>query len=1357
MHARWQAATECVDCEAGKFAPFPETTHMCYPCGVGQYSTGGPSGTPPEYTDYVGCVLCLAGEADHDSDGGTPCIPCAAGTYSRAESQSCRDCLAGFVDEDSNPQTECTVCSAGFFSAGSEDAEFDGSNPEVYALVCAICEAGTADLDGQYDGDADGHCATGTVFDPHHPGDYVPVDTQQECHGVCSLTIPLPTHDHTEAACLALGECFDAGTCVEAAASSVTADAAACAAVSGGALNTATACDAVMLAADGVTSACTYTSVVADATACAAVDLSLATARADCLAVGTAADTNVRACVYTPAAGEAVSSDWAVGDVAATGCAAVGQGYYDHDKESYTAPLQCAAGNMVGECIRAECRDSGGALVRVGEALVQTAAQCSADSGTNTFNPNAVTLCSNTGYFSATICTPVPVGSYDDDDNSITPPIACLRGSTTDTLDQPGAASCALVPAGFYDHDSVFDGAPFCTDPSGDLIADSADPAAIRPTELYCQVSGATVSIVNPSLADVAVGEIRISSAAGLANPLGAYVGNYAQQAAQGDPFTLHAAAEYTQYLDYNFYETASLYMMRDGSQTFQMGLDYPVGPLHDNTNDIGCLYVAPDGTEVTMPVFAVTQTELDCVAIAGNTWSRHETFQSSTTAPEKCQPGSTTDTMTADGAISCTEAPAGEFDHDSACDEVTGYCRDDSAVSSCIDVNTADYCPSTGNQEWRTNPELPAATHWCMTSGGDLADLGLGFHANQAACETFYTCDGTVAADAGVDYAAEIGGNCNTLYGDPSSAVATNACTVSGCVLSAAQSTGRQFVEVGCYQGATLRTVAQICDALAGHDWLPSDTFYSSTTPPRNCAAQRPDFLGALVGGSTTYTQAGYDAGTPAGTATGATLCIAAPVGEYDHDIDPTTGPIECTSGHTTNTREVPGAITCEAAPIGHYDDDLSSTTIPIVCEKGSNTYLPTGVAAVVTPGATICELVPPGLYDHDSTNDGILRGTEGAAGWGYCSETDGRLTVHTTELTCTVTAASCTGDATDPVGTPDCAAAFSAGADTTANSCPHGCDYVAEGATGRVWHPETRFYSSTTLPVECAAGSTTTFPAGGSFDEDTSFFGATGCVAGDAGLYDHDSTQHGTSHTSDATCTGSYREFTHGVQTHPLFVTHECVDTFATAGDGLAASCPAECDFATEHYCVSPMTVDGSDVMCAPYVSGSEYTGSCTVALYPEYADETTNTDASCTGTATTPTCAYVTGTEGCPFGCLDDGTTCSGLASTPTCDLEPTDGTADCPAGCTHVAADGCTARPGTCYAANGVDEVAGATDIMACEWALTTERWTPPTCVGTISGTTDDCAVAYAGSTSNISPAQGGSCTHTSGGLSADGLR
>ena len=320
------------------------------------------------------------------------------------------------------------------------------------------------------------------------------------------------------------------------------ADTAACAAVSGAALNTNTACDAVMLDVDGVTSACTYTSVTADATACAAVDLSLATARSLCDAINTNADATLSACHYTPAAFSSTTTcagDWSAGDVAATGCTNVIPGFYDHDKLSYTAPLQCGPGNMAGECIQAECRNSGGGLVLNAAGAHLSETECSANSGTNSFNPNAITLCVNTAYYSATTCTPVPPGTFDDDQSSITDPILCLAGSTTDTLDQPGAATCTAIPTGFYDDDAIIDGAPFCSDSGGNFIPDSGDVAATRPTEIYCEVSasGGIVTIVNPTVSDVTVGEVRLASAAGLDNPTGAFTGPYAQQALQTPAF----------------------------------------------------------------------------------------------------------------------------------------------------------------------------------------------------------------------------------------------------------------------------------------------------------------------------------------------------------------------------------------------------------------------------------------------------------------------------------------------------------------------------------------------------------------------------------------------------------------------------------------------------------------------------------------------------------------------------------------------------------------------------------------------------------------------------------------------------
>ena len=87
------AGSPCLDCEPGKFAPFEGTTHMCYPCGVGQYSPGGPNLVGPvdaatSLATYVGCTACGAGTSDHDEDPATPCVACAVSTQSFLDQSS---------------------------------------------------------------------------------------------------------------------------------------------------------------------------------------------------------------------------------------------------------------------------------------------------------------------------------------------------------------------------------------------------------------------------------------------------------------------------------------------------------------------------------------------------------------------------------------------------------------------------------------------------------------------------------------------------------------------------------------------------------------------------------------------------------------------------------------------------------------------------------------------------------------------------------------------------------------------------------------------------------------------------------------------------------------------------------------------------------------------------------------------------------------------------------------------------------------------------------------------------------------------------------------------------------------------
>jgi Leucine-rich repeat (LRR) protein len=140
--------------------------------------------------------------------------------------------------------------------------------------------------------------------------------------------------------------------------------------------------------------------------------------------------------------------------------------------------------------------------------------------------------------------------------------------------------------------------------------------------------------------------------------------------------------------------------------------------------------------------------------------------------------------------------------------------------------------------------------------------------------------------------------------------------------------------------------------------------------------------------------------------SAPGATLCLPAPSGTYDHDSSPITAPIlcgpgystdtlftggaqqciivlpgmydgdknsrtpptECNNGSTTDTLALPGATQCTPAPVNYYDDDGNATTPPVHCPAGYTTACD-GCVGWTTgdPGATNCVPVPPGMYDHD------------------------------------------------------------------------------------------------------------------------------------------------------------------------------------------------------------------------------------------------------------------------------------------------------------------------------------------------------------------------------------------------------
>ena len=105
------------------------------------------------------CTSCLqleTGAYDHDNDGSTPCVACAAGKFathtppsgddaaivrcddcqpgmfSVAGSTSCNACLPGKTDHDGSPQTPCASCGSGQFE------EESGSSGH-----CSVCGPGS--------------------------------------------------------------------------------------------------------------------------------------------------------------------------------------------------------------------------------------------------------------------------------------------------------------------------------------------------------------------------------------------------------------------------------------------------------------------------------------------------------------------------------------------------------------------------------------------------------------------------------------------------------------------------------------------------------------------------------------------------------------------------------------------------------------------------------------------------------------------------------------------------------------------------------------------------------------------------------------------------------------------------------------------------------------------------------------------------------------------------------------------------------------------------------------------------------------------------------------------------------------
>jgi hypothetical protein len=125
----WSSAslTACKSCPGGQYT----TTHLsCLDCPAGEYSKRNSDGClkcgkRADHTQNK-CVPCEAGY--YSSASSDSCTPCAPGQYSPERSQRCVDCLPSYYSP--NPSQKCLKCPAGEYS-------------KAKASACSTCSPGT--------------------------------------------------------------------------------------------------------------------------------------------------------------------------------------------------------------------------------------------------------------------------------------------------------------------------------------------------------------------------------------------------------------------------------------------------------------------------------------------------------------------------------------------------------------------------------------------------------------------------------------------------------------------------------------------------------------------------------------------------------------------------------------------------------------------------------------------------------------------------------------------------------------------------------------------------------------------------------------------------------------------------------------------------------------------------------------------------------------------------------------------------------------------------------------------------------------------------------------------------------------
>lgn len=170
------AATECVDCSAGKFQPSAGAI-ACDDCDSGKVSSATLAGcdlcAAGKYANLsLGrrgqCEYCVEGQADSDSDPGSECVECVAAAYTYTSISgrigACLNCSTGSYFVSTN---ECTPCPAGRLSASPDTPCADCASGKIAAtassISCVDCDPGKAP---NMDSTACVDCAAGRYADP---------------------------------------------------------------------------------------------------------------------------------------------------------------------------------------------------------------------------------------------------------------------------------------------------------------------------------------------------------------------------------------------------------------------------------------------------------------------------------------------------------------------------------------------------------------------------------------------------------------------------------------------------------------------------------------------------------------------------------------------------------------------------------------------------------------------------------------------------------------------------------------------------------------------------------------------------------------------------------------------------------------------------------------------------------------------------------------------------------------------------------------------------------------------------------------------------------------------------------------